>query len=279
MRAGLMTLRGCLLVTLLLGVEQASAQTTFDTELRGLLKLHNGSKTDLEAVERLGADLLKRYEEPQHQAQVYYTLAHVHAQAAMREPAQIEKYGQLALDSKLITPGQRATIYSYLCSAIEKQQDKIKEFPERRKAAVEVLLKGLSELALLKIPEMEPPRPVPPPLLDLGGDVPGEAPRPRAAAEAYQRARDEHERIRDLIFRRKVLNDQVRYLYVRPPENLDELRELATKAVGKEEAEKLADAVTAERDRIEKARKEAIEKAKRDKEAKDGSAPSPKRQP
>lgn len=269
----LKTLLGCVLVILLLGRGPAAAQTPFSAELHGLMKLHNGSKTDLEAVERVGADMLKRYEEPQYQAQIYYTLAHIHAQAAMREPAQIEKYGQLALDSRLITPGQRATIYSYLCSAIEKQQDKIKEFPERRKAAVEVLMKGLGELAALKIPEKEPALPRPPPSLEIGGDVPGEVPRPRAAAEAYQRARDEHERIRDLIFRRKVLSDQVRYLYVRPPENLDELRELATKAVGKEEAEKLAAAVTAERDRIEKARKEAIEKAERERQKK--SSPQP----
>jgi hypothetical protein len=274
MCARLTTLLGCVLATLLLGLGQAAAQTAFDAELRGLLKLHSGSKTDLDAVERVGADLLERYEEPQYQAQVYYTLAHVHAQAAMREPEQIEKYGQLALDSRLITPGQRATIYSYLCSAIEVQRDKIKEFPERRKAAALVLLKGLGELALLKIPEKEPPSPRPPPGLEIGGDVPGEPPRPRAAAEAYQRARDEHERIRDLIFRRKVLTDQLRYLYVRDPANLEELRELATKAIGEAETEKLAAAVTAERERIEKARKEAIEKAKRQAETK-ANPPAP----
>jgi hypothetical protein len=246
-------------------VQSATAQSAIDAELRALYKLHNGAKSDLDAVERLGADLLKRYEEPQDQAQIYYMLTHVHAQAAMREPKLIVKYGQAALDSKLITPGQRATIYSYWGSAIEVQRDAIKEFPERRKAAAEVLLKGLGELAPLKIPEKEPPRPLPPPGLEIGGDVPGEAPRPRAAAEAFQRARDEHERIRDLIFRRKVLTDQVRYLYVRPPENLDELRDMATQAIGKDEAEKLAAAVTAERDRIEKARQEAIEKAKQGK--------------
>ena len=125
------------------------------------------------------------------------------------------------------------------------------------------MLKGLGELAVLKIPDKEPALP-PAPVLEFG-DVPGEAPRPRGPAEAYQRARDEQQRIRDLIFRRKVLTDQVRYLYVRPPENLDELRELATRAIGEEETEKLAAAITAERDCIEKARQEAIEKAKREK--------------
>ena len=260
-------------------VRSVAAQSAIDAELRGLYKLHNGAKSDLDAVERLGADLLKRYEEPQDQAQIYYMLTHVHAQAAMRRPDLIVKYGQTALDSKLITPGQRATIYSYWGSAIELQREAIKEFPERRKAAAEVLLKGLGELAVLKIPDKEPPLPPPPPRIDIG-DVPGEAPRPRAAAEAYQRARDEQQRIRDLIFRRKVLTDQVRYLYVRPPENLDELRELATKAVGEAEAEKLLAAVTAERERIEKVRKEAIEKAKRDKPAEsEPSAPGPKPQP
>ena len=256
-------------------VPSASAQSAIDAELRALYKLHNGAKSDLDAVERLGADLLKRYEQPQDQAQIHYMLTHVHAQAAMRRPDLIVKYGQAALDSKLITPGQRATVYSYWGSAIEVQRDKIKDSSERRKAAAEVLLKGLGELVPLKIPEKEPPRPLPPPGLEIGGDVPGEAPRPRAAAEAYQRARDEHERIRDLIFRRKVLTDQVRYLYVRPSENLDELRELATKAVGEADAEELLAAVTAERERIERVRKEALEKAKRDKPGKsEPSAPS-----
>ena len=264
MRTGLLTVSVCLLAAWLGIADQAAAQSAIDAELRALYKLHNGAKSDLDAVERLGADLLKRYEEPQDQAQIYYMLTHVHAQAAMRKLELIVKYGQAALDSKLITPGQRATIYSYWGRAIELQRDKIKEFPERRKAAAEVMLKGLSELAALKLPDKEPALP-PAPLLELGGDVPGEAPRPRAAAEAYQRARDEQQRIRDLIFRRKVLTDQVRYLYVRPPENLDELRELATKAIGEEETDKLAASVTAERDRIERARQEAIEKSQREK--------------
>jgi hypothetical protein len=249
-----------LLAALLFSSSQACAQSAIDAELRALYKLHNGAKSDLDAVERLGADLLKRYEAPQDQAQIYYMLTHVHAQAAMREPKLIVKYGQTALDSKLITPGQRATIYSYWGSAIELQRDAIKEYPERRKAAAEVMLKGLGELALLKLPEKEPELP-PAPLLEFG-DVPGEAPRSRAAAEAYQRARDEQQRIRDLIFRRKVLTDQVRYLYVRPPESQDELRELATKAIGEAETEKLIAGVTTERKRIEKAREDAIKKAK-----------------
>ena len=265
MTTKLLTVSVCLFAVCILTAGPAAAQSAIDAELRALYKLHNGAKSDLDAVERLGADLLKRYDEPQDQAQIYYTLTHVHAQAAMRRPDLIVKFGQAALDSKLITPGQRATIYSYWGSAIEVQRDKIKDVSERRKAAADVLLKGLCELTELKIPEKEPPPPVPPPGLGIGGDVPGEAPRPRAAAEAYQRARDEQQRVRDLIFRRKVLTDQVRYLYVRPPENLDELRELATKAVGEAEAEKLLAAVTAERERIEKARQEAIEKSKQEK--------------
>ena len=259
----LLTVSVCLFAVWILNAGPVAAQTPFSAELHGLLKLHNGAKTDLDAVERVGAGMLKRYEEPHYQAQIYYTLAHVHAQAAMRQPELIVKYGQAALDSKLITPGQRATIYSYWGSAIEVQRDKIKDVSERRKAAADVLLQGLGELAVLTIPEKEPALPPAPPI-GIGGDVPGEAPRPRAAAEAYQRARDEQQRIRDLIFRRKVLTDQVRYLYVRPPENLDELRELATKAVGEAEAEKLLSAVTAELERIEKARQEAIEKSKQE---------------
>src|SRR5262245_6940313 len=114
----------CLLLAAnMLAAAPAAAQTAFDAELRALYKLHNGAKSDLDAVERLGADLLKHYEEPQNQAQIYYMLTHVHAQAAMRRPDLIVKYGQAALDSKLITPGQRATVYSYWGSAIELQRE------------------------------------------------------------------------------------------------------------------------------------------------------------
>ena len=65
-----------------------------------------------------------------------------------------------------------------------------------------------------------------------------------------------------------MLTDQVRYLYVRDPANLDELREVATKSIGEAEADKLAAAVTAERARIEEARREAIEKAEQEKQKK-----------
>ena len=208
-------------------VQSAAAQSAIDAELRGLYKLTTARSPTSMRSSGSGADLLKRDEEPQDQQDLLHADARPRPgrDAAAGSDREVRPGGaRLQADHA----GPAATVYSYWGSAIEVQREAIKEFPERRKAAAEVMLKGLGELALLKIPEKEPARPLPPPGIEIGGDVPGEAPRPRAAAEAYQRARDEHERIRDLIFRRKVLTDQVRYLYVRDPANLEELRELAT---------------------------------------------------
>jgi hypothetical protein len=244
-------MRICIALLLCLASSYAFAAEGLQTDLQHLDSLRQGLKTDLDEVDRLGKELLEKYEAKADQGQIYFQLCHVHAQSGMRTPEQILKYGEAALDTKLIRPDQRATVYSYMASAYEVSKEP-KDFANRRAKAIEPLLAGLHELKAFELPEVQPDfvageRP-------LIGDFadPAAAERARVAREAYARRRAEYERTREVIFRRNVLRQQVKDLYAREPNADDELRELAAKAIDKETAEALVRIVEAERERREK---------------------------
>jgi hypothetical protein len=234
-----------------------SAQT-LEADLRALESLRKGDKTPLDVVDERGAELLNRYEKPADQALIHFDLAHIHAQSALKQPEQVIKHARAALDSKLITPEQRGTLYSYLGSAHEVEKD-IKDFAERRRNAVQALLQGLAELEAMKLPEKAPEVPG---LRLLRNDFadPAEQARAKAAYEASRIAREKAQRIERLVFNRKVLRDQVMWLYYRDPVADDELREFASEKVSQELAEELVSMAKGERERIEKARKEREKK-------------------
>src|SRR4030095_17217946 len=89
----------------------------------------------------------------------------------------------------------------------------------------------------------------------------------RASHEAQLAARKQAELTRDLVQQRDTLQKQVMYLYYREPVADDELRELATKALGETQARELIAAAHAERERIEKSRRERQGEAERTKHA------------
>jgi hypothetical protein len=229
----------------------AFAAEGLQAELRFLDGLRKGFETDLTEVDRIGKELLEKYDAKADQAQIYFMLCHVHSQSGMRTPEQILKYAEAALETKLIRPDQRATMYSYMASAYEVSKEP-KEFEKRRAKAIAPLLTGLNEMQAFELPEVQPEfvageRP-------LIGDFadPAAAERARLAREAYARRRAEYERTRELVFRRNVLRQQVKDLYSRDPQADDELRDLATKAIDKETAEALMKIVEAERERQKK---------------------------
>jgi hypothetical protein len=227
-------------------------------ELSALEALRKGDKTPLDIVDKRGAELLAKYEEPADRALIHFDLAHIHAQSVMRRPDQIIKYAQAALDSKLITPEQRGTLYSYLSSAYEVDKD-VKDFAERRRNAAKPLLQGLAELEGMNLPEKAPEPPGLRLLRDDFGDKAEQA-RVRAEYEKSRIAREKAERIQRLVFRRNTLKDQVKWLYYRDPVADDELRDLASKKVSQELADQLVGMAQAERERIEKARLEQQQK-------------------
>jgi len=227
-------------------------------ELRALDGLRKGDRTPLDIVDKRGAELLEKYEEPADQALIHFDLAHIHAQSAMKQPDQVMKHARAALDSKLITPVQRAQLYSYLGSAHEVDKE-TKDFAERRRKALQALLDGIAELEALNLPAKAPEVPGPRLLLDGFAD-PAEQARARAEAEKARIAREMAQRIERLVFFRKVLKEQVMWLYYRDPVADDELRELASEKVSDELANELVAMAQGERQRIEKERQERQKK-------------------
>ncbi len=228
----------------------ALADEALAAELRALDAMRKGFDTPLDEVDERGKALLKQYDEPADQAQIYYQLTHVHAQSGMQKPAQILKYAQTALDSKLISPEQRGMLYSYMASAYEADKE-TKDFAKRRANAMQPLTQGWHELQAFNLPALAPELPPFPPRGDRFGDA-AEQDRQRRAQEAAQLARREVERIRMLVQRRDVLQLQIRGLYARAPLADDELTELVTKHVGADEAKAIVQAVSAERLRQKK---------------------------
>jgi hypothetical protein len=254
-------LRSTLLVIACIGLILPAATRADDSlamSLQAMDRLRNGEKTDLEAVETLGEELLKAHERPEEQAQIYYQLTHVHAQSGMKHIDKIQTYGQKALDSKLITPEQRGMLYSYLCSAHELDTT-VKEFKDRRKNAVEPLLKGLAELQQFNLAEVAAEAPG---LLIIKGSFNdrGAEEQARRRNEEAIRLRNEVIRTQTLIARRNTLTDQVKWLYAREPIADDELLKMAEKIVGEDTAKELVATAKKERDDVAK-RREALKKA------------------
>jgi hypothetical protein len=246
------------IVVALLVAAAAAAGQTLEGDLRALESLRKGDQTPLDVVNRRGAELLDKHQRPADQALIHFDLAHIHAQSAMKQPDQVIKHARAALESKLITPEQRGTLYSYLSSAYEVDKD-VKEFSERRRSAIKPLLEGLAELQAMNLPVKAPEVPGLRLLREDFAD-PAEQARARAAYEASRIAREKAERIERLVFRRKVLKDQAMWLYYRDPVADDELRELASEKISQELAQELVKMAQAERERIEKARQEQQKK-------------------
>lgn len=226
------------------------AQAQLQDELRALDALRKGAKTPFDQVDRRGEALLEEFPEPAQQAQIHYQLAHVHAQSGLKHPATILAHAQKALESKLITPQQRGTLYSYMSSAHEVDPAE-KDFAVRRRNAIQPLLLGLKECQAFSLPDLPPELPVIP-LVRGDFEKPAEAARLQREREAAMLARKEVERTRDLVRRRDVLSQQVRSLYARDPAADDELQKLATEQLGAEQAKRLLDDVKAERKRRQK---------------------------
>jgi hypothetical protein len=246
------------LIVLFIVPPTAALAQDLAADLRALESLRKGDKTPLDIVDKRGAELLEKYDEPADQALIHFDLAHIHAQSALKQPDKVIKHARAALDSKLITPEQRGTLYSYLASAREVEKDE-KDFSVRRRNALAPLLTGLTELEAMNLPEKAPELPGLRLLRDDFGDRAEQA-RARAEYEKSRIVREKAERIQRLVQRRNTLKDQVKWLYYRDPIADDELRELASEKVSQDLAGDLVTMAQKERERIEKARKEQQKK-------------------
>jgi hypothetical protein len=214
-------------------------------ELSQFDDLRNGPKTPLDEVDRLGEQLLSKYADPKDRGQIYYKLAHIHAQSGVRRPKQIIAYAKKALECPL-EPSQRAQLYIYWGDALYVAKDKEKTpFPVKRREAATVYLKGLRELISLKLPEKAPE----PELFVVyhGPDPDGK----RHKKMEEQWARRQHIGfLREMILHRRILQGQVVSLYSRRPLATEELKRLATDTLG--EGEELDHLMSAVNDKIAK---------------------------
>jgi hypothetical protein len=204
-------------------------------ELSAFDAYRHGSEERFVELERKADGLLKKYTAPDDQARIYYEVAHVAAQSHIRNHVKrVRRYAAkcLALSRD---PIQRGMLYGYLGSAAEVEAEKT--FDDRRRQAAKELLTGFAEMLAQELPAKAPLLPV---VDKLGGEGidpnPVEAVRARARHTAQMAARQEAEFIAELVDRRDMLANQLRWMYHpdprihgRNPDGPEELKALAGK--------------------------------------------------
>ena len=204
------------------------ASVEYPKELRGELSrldgMRKGTGTDFVKVDEVGRTLLKKYPGPKEQGQIYYWLAHVHAQSGLVHPERVMEYARKALEQPL-EPLQVPRLYVYWGDAI--QVSRAKDPPaERRKWSAVIYLAGLREVLEYSLPAKAPELPAITRILIRGprGGINEEVRRRQAEQWA---ARHKAEFLRDMVQHRNILVGQLAGLYQQGNVAPDELRQLA----------------------------------------------------
>lgn len=206
-------------VHLSLGQNLAAALTKLD-------ELRKGRETPLATVDERGARLLKDYSSLGDRGRIYYQLAHVHAQSGLRRPEKVIEYTKKALEYPLDTD-HKLRLYVYWGDALQVTTDH--PLVVRRKAAATAYLDGLAEVLKYKLPEKAPELP-PVFIFDAVGDDP-QAEQLRQRHKQAVEVRKQAEFQREMIGHREVLISQIVGLYRQKPAAIEELQELAKKAL------------------------------------------------
>jgi hypothetical protein len=194
-------------------------------ELSRLDGLRKGTGTDFAKVDEVGRTLLKKYPGPKEQGQIYYWLAHVHAQSGLVHPERVMEYARKALEQPL-EPLQVPRLYVYWGDAI--QVGRAKDPPaERRKWSAVIYLAGLREVLEYSLPAKAPELPVikRASTLRLGRGGINEETRRRLAEQVAARRKAEF--VREMVQHRNILVGQLAGLYQQGNVAPDELRQLA----------------------------------------------------
>lgn len=224
----------CITVTvfLLFGAASGRAQDLHH-DLAALAKLRDGTAKPLARVDQHGAELLAQYTDEKSQGEIYYLLAHIHAQSGQAQPRKTVEYAKNGLDYPL-SPDQRMRLYVYAGDARSLSAfDDNEPFENARRAAAAFYLRGLKEIqSNHQLPDRLPVRP-PPSAEDrqMSPDHPN-------FREWLQRQREESKKyevdplVKTMFEHRKVLMGQLVYLYSRRPYASGELRDLASNSLG-----------------------------------------------
>ncbi len=193
-------------------------------ELRRLDGLRQGRQTPLAEVDELGRKLLETYTGAKERGQIYYQLAHVHAQSGLAHPERVIAYARKALEHPL-EPLQVPRMYVYWGDAVHVTRAK-EPLVARRKWSAVIYLAGLREMLRFPLPGKAPEVPVM--ARGLGRDADprsAEGTRRRLAEIAAARRKAEFQGA--MIQHRNILTGQIAALYHRHPVAPEEMRALA----------------------------------------------------
>jgi hypothetical protein len=148
-------------VTVWLGAPLAYGQVYIDElpsplkeDILELKKLSKGPEPDVDALEAVGSNLLKKYTEPKDQAEVYFHLALSYLTGPAPRPEAIIANAKNALDLPL-AQDRRLLMYSYMGDA-ELIFKRDKDISQRLRLAAEYYLAGLEDLNELNRPATPP---------------------------------------------------------------------------------------------------------------------------
>lgn len=212
-----------------------AAERSFQSDVQRIKCWQQRDKSSLIALDNLGKELINRYQEPQQQGEIYYYLAHHHAQGGLIFPQEVVDYASKALACPL-TPDQKMRLCVYRGDAFQVLNRK-KPFTERRREAVISYFQGLKDLKKFHLPDTPPNIPNTPPTPKIFEMSTGkEADRAQRKFEEdqkrYLEERDRAEFTRTMMMHRDVLQGQIVALYGRRPVATEELREMATRILG-----------------------------------------------
>lgn len=210
--------------------QRPSSLTPLDQELEVLNDMRKGHETDFNAVDRMAAELLKRYDAPEDQAKIYNQLIIIDGNTGMQRPEKLFEYAQKALSLPLRTE-DRQRVHMYWGNAIEIKNRGAtgQELAVVRKEAVGHYMTAIKE-NLLAQTELSEEMKKPAEIFTPDPRNPGPNNR-QLGAENLRQANLKHD-LENVSLWQKHHEDQIVYLHSKFPFETAELEEMASEIIG-----------------------------------------------
>jgi hypothetical protein len=208
----------------------AHALPSLEEELATLNGMRIAPKTDLNQVDRIASDLLRRYDAPEDLRKIYFTLVMIDAHSGVLRPDKLIDYIERAL-ALPIESEKRIRLRMYLSNAIEIKNRRIgrAEFVAARKEAAKHNMIGIRESLLEQAKTAEEmTKPAAPVIVDPRRPGPDNR---ALGAESLRQANLKH-RMGEFSDWQMHHEDQIVCLYSEFPFAKEEVRLIATEIVG-----------------------------------------------